>query len=190
MPVVYQDTSEAAVRAFEPDAPTLGLPTFRLVFEAVASGEAARGVVPVEHSAAGSVAEVLDLLLEFDGLRVVAERWGPAAEGATRSLMIAPDGAEPERGASMKTTLVLAPRAEVPNALFRSLTAFVGRRLRVYRLEPRPRSGRPGTYRYVVDVEGDAEADPLAAALTDLGALNDAVRVVGSYAAAPVPEAG
>lgn len=271
--IVYQGEpgaySEGAALRFDPDARPSGLPTFRRVFEAVASGEAARGVVPIENSIAGSIAEVVDGLFEFDGLAVVGERWEriehallalegtevgevrevwshpqalaqcaaslqslvpqadlvpvadtagaarqlakekPAgvaaiasqraaelyglavlvenveseAANATRFHLIAPGGTEPERSPSMKTTLVLAPRAEVPNALFRSLTAFVGRRLRVHRIEPRPRVGRPGAYRYLVDVEGDAGADPLAAAFDDLGALNDEVRVVGSYVA-------
>ena len=70
---------------------------------------------------------------------------------------------------------------EVPNALFRSLTAFVGRRLAVHNVTSRPRPGQPGAYRYVIDVEGDAGAEPLASALTDLAALNDAVQVLGSY---------
>jgi prephenate dehydratase len=45
----------------------------------------------------------------------------------------------------------------------------------------------PGAYRYLVDVEGDAAADPLEAALADLPALNDDVRVLGSYPAAEIP---
>jgi len=278
--IVYQGEpgaySEAAALGFEADARTSGLPTFRRVFEAVASGEAARGVVPVENSIGGSVADVLDLLIAFEGVAVVGERWEriehallapegtlleeirevrshpqalrqcaaslramlpqaglaetadtagaarrlakerPAGVAAiasrraaelyglavlaenveseavnvTRFLLIAPGGAEPARGEPMKTTLVLAPRAEVPNALFRSLTAFVGRRLAVHRLEPRPRPGRPGSYRYLVDTEGDAGAEPLKDALADLPALNDEVRVVGSYAAGPIPAAG
>lgn len=280
MAVVYQGEpgaySEAAALGFDAGARTSGLPTFRRVFEAVASGAAARGVVPVENSVGGSIAEVVDGLVAFDGLAVVGERWEriehallapegtlleevrevhshpqalrqcaaslramlPQAELAeaadtagaarrlakerpagvaaiaslraaelyglavlaanveseatnvTRFLLIAPGGAEPLRGTPMKTTLVLAPRAEVPNALFRSLTAFVGRRLRVHRIEPRPRVGRPGAYRYLVDVEGDAGAEPLKGALADLPALNDEVRTVGSYAAEPIPAAG
>lgn len=268
--------SEAAALGFDAGARASGLPTFRRVFEAVASGEAARGVVPVENSVGGSIADVLDLLIEYDGLAAVGERWeriehallapeGTKLEGVrevrshpqalrqcasslrallpqaelveaadtagaarqiarekpagaaaiasrraaelyglavlranvesdeanvTRFLLIAPGGTEPTRGASMKTTLVLAPRAEVPNALFRSLTAFVGRRLAVHRLEPRPRAGRPGSYRYLVDVEGDAGAEPLKDALADLPALNDEVRVVGSYEVRPIPAGG
>jgi prephenate dehydratase len=265
--------SEAVARTFDPDARTVGLPTFRRVFEAVASGEAQRGVVPTENSVAGSIVPVLDGLLAFDGLRVVGERWvriehallalegtksedirevrshpqalaqcrvslgdllpqadlveafdtagaarqiardklaGVAAiasrhaaelyglsvlaehleserANVTRFVMIAPRGTDAAKADAMRTTLALTPRTSVPNALFRSLTAFVGRRLRVWKAEPRPRVGVPGAYRYLVDVEGDAAADPLEAALADLPALNDDVRVLGSYPAAEIP---
>lgn len=277
MTIVYQGEpgaySEAAARAHDPDARTSGRPTFRRVFEAVASGEAERGVVPVENSIGGSIAAVLDLLLEVERLRIVGERWEriehallalegtaledvrevrshpqalrqceaslrerlPQAElveafdtagaarqiaqeklkniaavasartadlyglavlaehvesertNVTRFLVLAPGDTEPEQAETMRTTLVLAPGLAVPNALFRSLTAFVGRRLSVWKVEPRPRPGTPGAYRYLVDVEGDADADPLASALADLPALNDDLRVLGSYPAGTVP---
>ena len=61
------------------------------------------------------------------------------------------------------------------------LPLLVGRRLGVHNVTSRPRPGQPGAYRYVIDVEGDAGAEPLASALTDLAALNDAVQVLGSY---------
>lgn len=284
MTIVYQGEpgaySESAAQAYAQslprssgDARTSGRPTFRRVFEAVAAGEAERGVVPVENSIGGSIAAVLDLLLEYDGLRIVGERWRriehallalegttledvrevrshpqalaqceaslrkrlPEAElveafdtagaarqiaqdkvkgvaaiaslhaadlyglsvlaehvesdraNVTRFLVIAPDDAKPQRAEAMKTTLALTPGLAVPNALFRSLTAFVGRRLRVWKVEPRPRLGTPGAYRYLVDVEGSADTDPLASALADLPALNDGVRVLGSYPAGEMP---
>ena len=276
MTIVFQGEpgaySETAAQSFVPNARTTGRPTFRRVFEAVAAGEAERGVVPVENSVGGSITAVLDGLLDYAGVRVIGERWEriehallalegtalgdvrevrshpqalaqcaaslrrrlPQAElvetfdtagaarqiaqdklagvaavasaraaelyglavlaenveseraNVTRFLLIAPADVTPERGGGMKTTLALTPRPSVPNALFRSLTAFVGRRLRVWKVEPRPLAGKPGAYRYLVDVEGDAEADPLKAALADLPALNDEVRVLGSYPAGRV----
>ena len=276
MTVVYQGEpgaySEAAALALLPDTRPRGLETFYLVFEAVASGRAARGVVPVENSIGGSVGGVVGALFTFEDIRVVAEHWVPIehallapagsklgdlreirshpqalaqcaatlrdlvpqatlvaaddtagaarqlaeaktpgvaavasrragelygltvladhveSEGpnVTRFFLIAPKDAEIEQ-APNRTTLVIAPKQEVPNALFRSLTAFVGRRLAVHRLEPRSRPGLPGNYRYLVDVDGDAEHEPLVSAFADLAPLNDEVRVVGSYAAAVIP---
>lgn len=71
-------------------------PTFRAVFEAVASGAVEGGVVPMESALAGPVAEVVDLLLEFTPpiagelrLRVrhcLLAPPGQTLEGVTRAL--------------------------------------------------------------------------------------------------------
>lgn len=58
--------AEDAVHAyFGPAAPTLAVPGFRGVFEAVAGGQAVAGVVPIENLVNGTVRENYDLLLEF-----------------------------------------------------------------------------------------------------------------------------
>lgn len=172
--------AKAAALALAPEADLLALTRGERVIDTLASGEAERGMVTVEDGMAGSDIGVLDALLETEAVRIVGERWEPADGSAARAWLIAPAGTAPG-GPATKTTLVLTPKTEVPNALFRSLTAFVGRRLAVYNVVSRPRPGQPGAYRYLVDIEGDAEAEPLASALVDLGALNDSVRVLGSY---------
>jgi prephenate dehydratase len=58
--------SEEATRAlFGPSVEPVPRPSFRAVFEAVASGQVDGGAVPVENSLAGSVSENVDLLVEF-----------------------------------------------------------------------------------------------------------------------------
>jgi len=57
---------DAVIAAFGEEAARLPLGGFRQVFEAVASGAAAAGVLPIENVANGSVREVYDLLLEHD----------------------------------------------------------------------------------------------------------------------------
>jgi prephenate dehydratase len=65
-------SEEGVLAAFAaPEA--IALPTWRAVFEAVHSGQAHAGVVPIERSAGGSVREIYDLLFKFDEMRVVAE---------------------------------------------------------------------------------------------------------------------
>lgn len=177
---------EAAAEAVAPEARAAGLSSFRAVFEAVAGGEAEAGVVPVEDTVAGSVGEALDLLFEFEAVRIVGERAEPVQEdGLRRFLVIAREGAAPSGlrlgSGPAKTSLVLVPNEAVPNALFRALTAFVGRRLGVLHVQSRPRPGRPGAYRYYVDVEGEAGAEPLSSALPDAAAMCDELRVLGSY---------
>ena len=58
--------SEEATRAmFGSTVEAVSCPSFRAVFEAVASGRVDGGVVPVENSLAGSVLENVDLQVEF-----------------------------------------------------------------------------------------------------------------------------
>jgi prephenate dehydratase len=63
---------DAVVAAYGEDAARLPVGGFRQVFEAVTSGAAAAGVVPIENVVNGSVREVYDLLLEHD-LQITAE---------------------------------------------------------------------------------------------------------------------
>lgn len=58
---------EEALRAlYGPEVEAVPCPTFRAVFEAVAEGRVEAGVLPVESSLGGPVAENVDLLLEHD----------------------------------------------------------------------------------------------------------------------------
>ncbi len=54
------------------DAPMAGQPSFRAIFEAVQSGEARYGIVPLENALTGSIHENYDLLLEYE-LNIVGE---------------------------------------------------------------------------------------------------------------------
>ncbi|TME08752.1 MAG: prephenate dehydratase [Chloroflexi bacterium] len=63
---------DAVVAKFGENAPRLPVGGFREVFEAVTSGSAASGVVPIENLVNGSVREVYDLLLEHE-LQIAAE---------------------------------------------------------------------------------------------------------------------
>jgi prephenate dehydratase len=65
--------SEEAVLAAFATAEAVAVPTWRGVFEAVQSGAADAGVLPIERSSGGSVREIYDLLFRFDELRIVAE---------------------------------------------------------------------------------------------------------------------
>jgi prephenate dehydratase len=62
----------ATYEIFGEDTEVLPKETFDEIFEAVASGEADRGVIPIENSLAGSIHENYDLLLKHD-LQITAE---------------------------------------------------------------------------------------------------------------------
>lgn len=64
--------SEDAVRRFFRRSDVRPLPTVRRVFEAVETGAAGSGVVPLENSQAGSINETYDLLVRH-GVRIVGE---------------------------------------------------------------------------------------------------------------------
>lgn len=63
MPGAYSE--EAAVQFFGPEVSTQGLNRFEDVFEAVASGKADYGVLPIENSTTGAIRQVYDLLLQY-----------------------------------------------------------------------------------------------------------------------------
>ena len=64
--------AEDAVLIAFGDVPRTAVPSFRAVFDAVTSGAAAAGVVPIENVIHGTVRENYDLLLEYD-LVIVGE---------------------------------------------------------------------------------------------------------------------
>ena len=66
--------SDLACRKAYPYMNTLACPTFEAVFEAVESGAAELGMIPIENSYAGRVAEVHNILAETS-LHIVAEHF-------------------------------------------------------------------------------------------------------------------
>ena len=68
--------SDEACRTHFPDLAPLACPTFEEAFEKVKSGEADLGMIPVENSIAGRVADVHHLL-PSSGLSIVGERFKP-----------------------------------------------------------------------------------------------------------------
>jgi prephenate dehydratase len=283
--VVYQGEpgafSEEAVIGFfgEGDGTRRSaVPTWRAVFESVANGSAASGVVAIESSLAGTIRETYDLLGEFyereirivgevtvpvrlallalpgqslDGIdrvyshaqalvqadaflrsrswevmttyntagaaRMIAERNELRAaavasprvadlygleilatdvqsgdENRTRFAVLSTDpatistaggAAAAEReadGRPRKTTLVFAVR-NVPGSLNRCLGAFAARGVNLSSLDSRPARRARWEYDFWVDVDAAVDDPACAAALDDLRAETEMVRVLGSY---------
>ncbi len=90
--------SHLACREAYPDFEPVPCPTFEDAFAALSGGEAALGMIPVENSIAGRVADIHHLMPN-SGLHIVAEWFLPvkhqlmAPKGAT--LVRHPDGGEP-----------------------------------------------------------------------------------------------
>jgi prephenate dehydratase len=89
--VVFQGepgaNSHLAIREVFPDCEAVPSPTFEDCFAAISSGEADLGMIPVENSVAGRVADIHHLMPE-SGLHIVAEHFMPV-----RHQLMAPTGA-------------------------------------------------------------------------------------------------
>ncbi len=80
--------SHLAIREVYPDAEAVPCATFEDAFAAIASGEADLGMIPIENSVAGRVADIHHLM-PHSGLHIIAEHFMPvrhqllAVKGAT-----------------------------------------------------------------------------------------------------------
>ncbi len=85
-----------------------------------------------------------------------------------------------------KTSLLLVTRDE-PGNLYRVLGAFAQRGLNMSKIESRPSRRRPWEYVFFVDIDGHEGDEAVAAALTDLRASCETLKVLGSYPKADIP---
>lgn len=143
---------------------------------------AARGIAERRERRAAAVASprVADLY----GLEILADGIQAGAENRTRFAVLGLDGAPapaslaPTAGA--RTTLVFAVR-NVPGSLYRCLGAFASRGVNLSSLESRPTKQARWEYVFWVDVDGAVEEPACAAALDDLRAETEMVKILGSY---------
>lgn len=144
-----------------------------------------------ERGERGAAAVASARVAAIYGLEVLADGIQTGADNRTRFAVISRPGARAAvrsaaRAAAMagapRTTLVFAVR-NVPGSLHRSLGAFASRGINLSRLESRPWTGRGSRWEYLFWADLDADpADPAcAAALADLRAETEVVRVLGTY---------
>jgi prephenate dehydratase len=117
-------------------------------------------------------------------LEILADGIQSGDENRTRFAILARGGdgvrAVGPVGAPRRTTLVFAVR-NVPGSLHRCLGAFAARGVNLSRLESRPARRARWEYVFWVDVDADATEPACAAALDDLRAATEMVRILGSY---------
>jgi len=143
---------------------------------------AARMIADRQERRAAAIASprVADLY----GLEILANDIQSGNENRTRFAVLARAGnvtanTDPT-GTPRRTTLVFAVR-NVPGSLHRCLGAFAARGVNLSRLESRPARGVRWEYVFWVDVDADASEPDCAAALDDLRAETEMVRILGSY---------
>src|SRR5438105_5959253 len=79
--------SHLAIQEVYPDAEAVPCPTFEDCFAAISAGEADLGMIPIENSVAGRVADIHHLMPE-SGLHIIGEHFMPV-----RHQLLAPKGA-------------------------------------------------------------------------------------------------
>jgi prephenate dehydratase len=104
----------------------------------------------------------------------------------TRFVWVAPQGTPAmDGGPGRKTSVVWwGSGDESPGWLVRCLSEFAFRGVNLTRIESRPRRLGLGHYMFFADLAGDAADPPVADAVQALRAQAEAVKVLGSYAAA------
>ena len=118
------------------------------------------------------------------GLEILENDIQAGDDNRTRFAVLARTGdgdraGEPPQG-PRRTTLVFAVR-NVPGSLHRCLGAFAARDVNLSRLESRPARKARWEYVFWVDADADATEPACAAALDDLRAETEMVRILGSY---------
>jgi prephenate dehydratase len=123
------------------------------------------------------------------GLEILAADIQSGDENRTRFAILARSADDagaspPPHEGPRRTTLVFAVR-NVPGSLHRCLGAFAARGVNLSRLESRPARRARWEYVFWVDVDADVNEPACAAALDDLRAETEMVRILGSYPRAP-----
>jgi prephenate dehydratase len=95
--------------------------------------------------------------------------------------------ATPPHGAPDKTSVVFwGFNDESPGALVAVLRELADRGINLTKIESRPRRVRLGHYMFFADLQGAAEDPAVSDALTALAQRVETLKVIGSYAAAPL----
>ena len=115
------------------------------------------------------------------GLEILAAGIETNPDNYTRFLALGRRPAGPPR---TKTSLVMSVR-NTPGALHHALGPFAARGVNMIKLESRPSRARPWEYVFYLDVEGDAQEEPLRSALSALHGLTPMLVVLGSYKTLP-----
>ncbi|HUH17558.1 MAG TPA: prephenate dehydratase [Methylomirabilota bacterium] len=91
-----------------------------------------------------------------------------------------PEGARAPRG-DRRATLITFETGHRPGDLVRVLAVFADARINLSRIESRPSGEGPWRYRFLVQVDGDEERDPLRGALSAMRPHTRSMRVLGSF---------
>ena len=112
-------------------------------------------------------------------LAILAAEIEDRPDNQTRFLAVARAPATPTPGAPARTTLLLTT-ANAPGSLVRALEPIAAHGINMSKLESRP-TGEPWSYRFFVEIEHEALDPEADAAIAEIRAVTQSVRVLGSY---------
>ena len=122
------------------------------------------------------------------GLDIAAPDIADASHNMTRFAVLARDGGAtpPARGSlaparGERETLITFETGHQPGDLYHALGALADAGINLSRIESRPSGAGPWRYRFLVQVAGDADGEPLRLALPALREHARSMRVLGSF---------
>ncbi|MDQ3492756.1 MAG: prephenate dehydratase [Chloroflexota bacterium] len=122
-------------------------------------------------------------------LEIAATDIQDSTHNVTRfAVLILDAGARPEARGPLATshggereTLITFETGHQPGDLYRALGSLAEAGINLSRIESRPSGSGPWRYRFLVQVAGDAAANPLVGALADLREHTSTMRILGSF---------
>jgi prephenate dehydratase len=136
-----------------------------------------------------------DVPLAAIGTRLASEIYGGAVlaseiedrpDNLTRFVWLAPAGVEPHAAPDKTSVVFWGFNDESPGALVAVLREFADRGVNLTKIESRPRRVQLGHYMFFADLDGAESDTAVRDALAGLAQRVETLRVLGSYAAAPV----
>jgi chorismate mutase/prephenate dehydratase len=128
----------------------------------------------------GTAAIAATAAAEVYGLNMLMPEIEDRPDNTTRFLVVGRK-VFPASGVDKTTLLVSIAHTDAPGALFRLLEPFARHAISMSRIESRPSRRRKWDYVFFIDLDGHADVEPLAGALTEVKERASLYRVLGSY---------
>src|SRR5205085_823665 len=196
--VVFQGepgaNSHLAIREVYPDAEAIPCATFEDCFTAITAGEADLGMIPIENSVAGRVADIHHLMANT-GLHIIGEHFMPVrhqllavdiedeAHNTTRFIILSRQSRWAKNGEGPVVTTFLFRVRNVPAALYKALGGFATNGVNMTKLESYMIEGNFFATQFYADVEGHPEDRSLVFAFEELAFYSKEMKILGVYPA-------